>query len=330
MAETSIEWVISPDGSQGHTVNPIRFRNLETGKAGHHCEKISAGCKNCYASAMQKPYLSGLEFVTENRQRGEFFLDGAALESVLRRRIPTTYFWCDMTDLFGSWVPDEWIDRVFAGMALTPQHRHIVLTKRAARMREYWTSDLFARLVCCCNRTATGEDPHSWTGPNLTTIARKYRREPHQMRLPLPNVILGVSCENQAAADERIPHLLRTPAACRMVSMEPLLGDVRLWKLQSLDYHDNSIGYETYPLSGRQAMPDCDWKHPRLDWVIVGGESGPGARPMHPDWARSLRDQCTAAGVPFFFKQWGGVHKKAAGRLLDGRVWDERPEVLNG
>lgn len=124
MAETKIEWVIGPDGSRGHSVNPIRFRNIETGKVGHFCEKISAGCKNCYSSTMQKPYLSGLEFIAENRDKGELFLDDAALESVLRRRKPTGYFWCDMTDMFGAWVPDEWIDRCLDVMTMTPRHRH--------------------------------------------------------------------------------------------------------------------------------------------------------------------------------------------------------------
>lgn len=111
------------------------------------------------------------------------------------------------------------------------------------------------------------------------------------------NIWLGVSVENQETADERIPLLIQTPAAVRFISAEPLLGPIILPSLKS------------------------------LSWVIAGGESGPCARPMDPDWARSLRDECQTAGVPFFFKQWGGANKKAAGRLLDGRVWDEIPEV---
>lgn len=304
MPKTSIEWVISPDGSQGHTVNPIRFRNLETGKIGHHCEKISAGCANCYASAMQKPYLSGLDYRAENRQRGEFFFDEGVLDRVRRRRAPTTYFWCDMTDLFGDWVPGEWIDRCWAVMLNTPQHRHIVLTKRSLRLQDHLTSDALAG-------RAHHHNPPGW-------------------------IVLGVSCEDQAAADERIPYLLATPAACRMVSLEPLLGPIDLYHyLPSLPGSEQSCCYQSH-----------------LDWVIAGGESGPGARPMQAEWARSLRDGCERKAVPFFFKQWGEwlpashdgaptdnqvlncsdgpirVGKKAAGRLLDGRVWDERPEVL--
>lgn len=112
---------------------------------------------------------------------------------------------------------------------------------------------------------------------------------------PRPNIWLGTSVENQDAADSRIRHLLNTPAAVRFLSLEPLLG----------------------PLPGLNLEG--------IHWVIVGGESGPGARPMHPEWARDIREQCVAAGVPFFFKQWGGVNKKRAGRLLDGREWNEMP-----
>jgi protein gp37 len=115
---------------------------------------------------------------------------------------------------------------------------------------------------------------------------------------PLPNVWIGTSTEDQRRFDERLPDLLATPAAVRFLSMEPLLGAVEM------------------PL-GLGARG--------LNWVIVGGESGPGARPMHPDWARALRDHCVLDKVPFFFKQWGGVNKKKAGRLLDGRTYDEMP-----
>lgn len=153
---------------------------------------------------------------------------------------------------------------------------------------------------------------------------------------PLPHVWLGTSVEDQQRADERIPHLLAVPAAVRFLSCEPLLGplDIRKWLI---DDHTDFARAERYPF--------C------LDWLIAGGESGPNARPMHPDWPRSLRDQCTAAGVPFFFKQWGEwapreeplgrneslafhrfkdqtvyrLGKKPAGRLLDGREWSEFP-----
>ena len=180
---------------------------------------------------------------------------------------------------------------------------------------------------------------------------------------PLKNVWLGASIENQQTADQRIPHLLRCPAAVRFLSIEPLLGPV-----------DLSTWIPEHP--GMASMAEIEaWESRRLHWVIVGGESGPHARPMHPAWVRGVRDQCQAAGVPFFFKQWGEwcpsdcdnpqhygrdeiyldragrvartaspfdgnpcdagpcdasmvrVGKKAAGRTLDGRTWDEMPEV---
>jgi protein gp37 len=165
---------------------------------------------------------------------------------------------------------------------------------------------------------------------------------------PLPNVWLGVSVEDQKTADERIPLLLQTPAAVRWISAEPLLGPVDLRTIQ----HDRMVEIDALtgdhgvyrPLAGRSDR--------HLDWVVVGGESGSGARPMEEAWARSLRDQCVAAGVAFHFKQWGAhlpagcdgaeykgqqilnasnapvrIGKHAAGRLLDGRTWDEYPEV---
>jgi protein gp37 len=116
--------------------------------------------------------------------------------------------------------------------------------------------------------------------------------------LPLSNVWLGTSVEDQRWADIRIPQLLLTPAAVRFLSCEPLLGPVDLWAYLELG---------------------------GIDWVIVGGESGHGARPMNPAWARSLRDQCRDAGVAFFFKQWGGRTPKSGGRVLDGRTWDQMP-----
>lgn len=125
-----------------------------------------------------------------------------------------------------------------------------------------------------------------------------------------PHIWLLVSCEDQKTANERIPILLDTPAAVRGVSLEPLLGPVDLSHIDG----KSAVAYRMVRGEPR-----------RLDWVIVGGESGPNARPMHPDWVRSIRDQCQAAGVPFFFKQWGGKNKKQAGRMLDGQTYDQFP-----
>lgn len=137
-----------------------------------------------------------------------------------------------------------------------------------------------------------------------------------------PNIWLGVTVCNQAEADAKIPLLLQVPAAVRFVSIEPMLGPVEIGEYLS------PIGAETCNYGEAHWRKECDCRQSALDWVISGGETGPGARPMHPDWVRSLRDQCTEAGVPFFFKGWGGygpIGKKAAGRVLDGRTWEEFP-----
>lgn len=331
MGATPIEWVRNAAGEQGHTINPIRFRNLETGKVGHHCEKVSPGCKNCYASTMNGgPYLCGLTYTAENTAKGEFFLDGNALEQVLHRRKPTAYFWCDMTDMFGRWVPDKWIDQCFATMALTPQHRHFVLTKRAERLPEYFADIPYRQeVVGILAEYESGIDRFRLRLGNPEDGKPRWT-------LPLPNVWLGVSVEDRDHL-WRADVLRETPAAVRFLSVEPLLADLG----------------EIHGLSG-------------IDWVIVGGESGPGARPMDPAWPRSIRDQCTSAKVPLFFKQWGewvgGSHdrngwfypqcgpaegqpgslkliewgggvasdrvgKKTAGKLLDGREHSEYPAV---
>ncbi len=185
-----------------------------------------------------------------------------------------------MSDLFHEDVPDEVIDRVFAVMALTPQHTYQVLTKRPERMRDYFAMP------------APGEERASdrimAATYEVADYAKAFYREPSGW--PLPNVWLGVSVEDQERADERIPHLLSTPAAVRFLSMEPLLGPV--------EFSDVSRRSDAVEQLGRRALAG-------IDWVIVGGESGPHARPFDIAWARSLRDQCQQAGVAFFLKQLG-------------------------
>jgi protein gp37 len=283
------------------------------------CSIVSPGCTNCYAMKMaariQKMnrtgghgsgyvnHYDGTTKVVNGKPiwTGKLALarDALFLEP-LRRKKPTVYFVNSMGDLFHEDCPDDWISRVFGVMAQAPQHTFQVLTKRAKRMRDY------------CN-----------------TI-QKYGRIEF-----LPNVWLGVSTERQQEADERIPELLQTPAAVRFISAEPLLGaiDLRPWLSEGsgCEHCDDDRGPGGGPLCHSDRIPreqqcperlaifehdegpvDEDgapaWITPRrinLDWVIVGGESGPGSRPMHPEWARSLRDQCLAADVSFFFKQWG-------------------------
>lgn len=139
------------------------------------------------------------------------------------------------------------------------------------------------------------------------------------------NIWIGVSVENQKTANERIPHLLTVPATVRFLSCEPLLGEVDI--AESVEGTNTFWGgTETGGCMSGEWLPQIK-NHAAggISWVIVGGESGPGCRPIHPDWVRSLRDQCKQNSVPFFFKQWGGVNKKSAGRILDGRTYDEMP-----
>jgi protein gp37 len=255
---------------------------------GHYCEKISPGCKNCYASRLQPRF--GLPVFQEQRGElaGAVFLDVSKLDEVLRRKKPTTYFWCDMTDMFGEWVPLEWIAACFGVMAATPQHTHQVLTKRAARMRE-WFEWIEGRPTGLLGRARSPRfscvhQANKVLVPNLDAPPRFLTgHEPW----PLPNVWLMTSAENQEQADLRIPDLLACPAAVHGVSLEPLLAPVTLARwLHS--YH----APEEPPL-------------PTIDWAIVGGESGPKARPFNVEWAEDILDECKGTGTRVFMKQLG-------------------------
>ena len=209
---------------------------------------------------------------------------------------PRRIFVNSMSDLFHPSVPDEWIDRIFAVMALCPQHIFQVLTKRPERMLAY------------LKQVREERDMQRWVNAALGfENVGSVLSSAESWQWPLPNVWLGVSVENQAAADERIPLLLQTPAAVRFVSCEPLLGPVDLscvpWPAGFPFATDGpgSDGFDALRFDDHNSLS----RLANLDWVICGGESGPRARPMHPDWARSLRDQCANARVPFFFKQWG-------------------------
>lgn len=242
------------------------------------------------------------------------------LTAPLHWKKPRRIFVNSMGDLFHENAPDEWIDKVFAVMALCPQHQFQVLTKRAERMRAYFEKEdrIFGARRRMVFKVATDlEDSLEIAAPREVFRyqgAGEGKKELCCTGLrtwPLKNVWLGVSAERQQEADERIPHLLQTPAAIRFVSCEPLLGPIDLRGLQS-DLDQVGERYVLDALTGRvlfgsiAEQPAQQSLVAKLDWIIVGGESGPGARPMHPDWARALREQCTAAGVPFFFKQWGG------------------------
>lgn len=320
------------------------------------CSMVSAGCTNCYAMGLagsrlrNHPSRAGLTRETGGRPvwTGEVRFNEDWIDQPLRWRAPRRIFVCAHADLFHEAVPDEWIDRVFAVMALCPQHTFQVLTKRPERMREYvsrldiYTLEETEEWRAADYRVTCDDDPNgspAWHEKTaLLEEAIHLARKTLDAGKPLPNVWIGTSIEDQATADARIPHLLATPAAVRFVSAEPLLGalDLRITQARGSSRVLNALTGASFSETSLSALP----RGPGLDLVIVGGESGPRARPMHPDWVRSLRDHCVSAGVSFHFKQWGEwmfqspegratgfyrVGKKAAGHLLDGHTWDEMP-----
>lgn len=399
--QSSIEWTDS-------TWNPVLG-----------CSKVSEGCRGCYAigqahirKSNPNPKVAeafaGLTHLVNGKPEwtNRINLLPERLEQPLHWRKGRRIFVNSLSDLFHQDVPEEFVDRVFAVMALTPQHTYQVLTKRPDRMAEY-CSDPW-RFWRCVHEHFIGptlsshDDVEEWCQRKGVSRSERDRRKNllyydtqgnlDRTCLPLPNVWLGTSVEDQPSADARIPHLLRCPARVRFLSCEPLLGPVDLERwldpvgvdcpdvcperryVKRSEIETACRGDECYPL-----CPDCgaaaQWTgyDEGLDWVIVGGESGAKARRSHIQWYRDLRDQCVRAGVPFFFKQWGewtvdsedlettfpghdnalvpldptprrkgqhltpaeletAVHmrrvgKKAAGRVLDGRTWDELPEV---
>lgn len=280
MGDTTIQWTEK-------TWNPIRG-----------CSVVSPGCVNCYAmkqahrfSGDGRPY-AGLTKQTKAGPQwsGKVMLAEDHLNDPLRWREPRRVFVNSMSDLFHESVPDEWIDRIFAVMALADHHTFQILTKRAKRMHDYLVKRDWGFAV---NRIAKRVVHYNGFGEVVP---------------PLRNVWLGVSAEDQKHADERIPLLLRTPAAIRFISAEPLLGPIDLTELPSFFDGENRPLMRLNALRGRHhcgpAVKDAE---SRLDWVIVGGESGNGARPFEVSWARSIVKQCAAAKVPCFVKQLGRV-----------------------
>lgn len=239
------------------------------------CSKVSSGCANCYAETLTKRYAGAngwpatfLPWTPANAAEN-VVLHPDRLEAPFSWRKPRRVFVNSMSDLFHEQMPDDFIDQVFQVMALARQHTFQVLTKRPKRMRGWMTKPSETKAIW---------SPTSW---------------------PLPNVWLGVTVENQRWADERIPILLDTPAAVRFISCEPLLGPV-----------DLKPGDWIPPLGGGPRVNIFrPWEEmpPPLDWVIVGGESGPKHRPFDPSWARSIVAQCREAGVAAFVKQLGGA-----------------------
>ncbi|NBJ13238.1 phage Gp37/Gp68 family protein [Microvirga arsenatis] len=281
------------------------------------CSVISPGCANCYAMKMASRLVGmGVETyagLTKDSNAGPVWTGAVrlvkdALLKPLRWKRPRRIFVNSMSDLFHEAVPDEWIDRIFAVMALAPQHTFQVLTKRADRMRAYLEDCRRQNGRQHLIRAAITDLAGSRNAPGVTEAWLRISGAEENWS-PLRNVWLGVSAEDQTRANERIPDLLATPAAVRWVSAEPLLGPIDFMRIN-----------RPAPLGSMSALLCEEDQRAWLNWIVVGGESGPGARPMHPDWARSIRDQCATAGVPFFFKQWGN-YLPAGQCMADGRPW---------
>lgn len=323
---TNIEWT-------DETWNPTRG-----------CSRVSEGCRNCYAervalrfSGPGQPYEGLAKPGKGSKWTGEVRLVPEMLSKPLHWRKPRRVFVNSMSDLFHERLDFADIASVFGVMAFCPQHTFQVLTKRPGRMREFFGfhgGEILSNYNWWLNEACLRL-------PRPVTKGIRLRpREP--VALPLPNVWLGVSVEDQATADERIPLLLETPAAVRFVSYEPALGPVKFTLHGSrIRGWDEDWKYDT--------LRGCEWASPRsevepgsspsLDWIIAGSESGPGARPAELGWFRSVRDQCEAAAVPFFFKQWVGhpvdgislptpdspSGRKVSLPVLDGRQHAEWP-----
>lgn len=265
--KTAIEW-------SDATWNPV------TG-----CTKVSPGCDNCYAETFAERWRGTPGHHFENGF--DLTLRPERLGQPIRWTRPRRIFVNSMSDLFHEGVPDEFIARVFAVMAVAQQHTFQLLTKRHGRMRSLLNRPEFRAQV---------EDA-------IRGVAAAHAPDQAWFRAwPLPNVWVGVSVEDQKRAELRVPALLDTPAAVRWISAEPLLGPVDLGQVWDFcPTHDRPGQVDGWGFCVN--CPDTRG----LDWIVAGGESGPGARPMRAEWAESLRDQCARAGVPFFMKQAGTV-----------------------
>lgn len=320
------------------------------GHVGQHCEHVSPGCEHCYAETNNHRCLpsngTGLPYDRRSRDMVEAFVDEKVLlqplkwkpvteaclgcKAALAKGVinsvsgcnslesrPRRIFVENQSDLFGEWVTDEMLDQVFAVMVLCPQHIFQVLTKRPERMLRYLTRNarisvgLEALSITC----QLYERKPSNLGAGLTMSA-KPGHEGELSVWPLPNVWLGVSVEGDTVR-ERARTLLKVPAAKRFLSCEPLIESLSLRWIEAAELGTPHARHK-FPLPNAEGYCVTDEYDGlrEFDWVICGGESGPNARPMQPAWARSLRDQCAAASVPFFFKQWGewvGIESIAKG-----------------
>lgn len=260
------------------TIHKIQWLNLpgykgETWNPIIGCSKVSDGCKNCYAERMAnrlahnpKTKADYSEVITDGKWNGKTTLVHNSLFKPAGWRLPRLIFVCSMGDLFHESISFDAINMIFEEMNRHARHIFIVLTKRPERLTQFAEWKIWRK--------------------DVQNIPWR----------PSENVWIGVTAENQEQANARIPHLMKIPAAVKFVSIEPMLSQIDISFIRS----SSCSGYtplKPHPIGS----PD----RPFINWVICGGESGHNARPVHPDWVRSLKDQCQAAEVPFFFKQWG-------------------------
>lgn len=251
------------------------------------CTKISAGCANCYAETMANRLKA---MGTKGYENGfAVTLHPEKLGEPLKRKKPTMYFVCSMGDLFHEDVPFYFIDEMFAIMALTPQHTYQILTKRPEEMRDYFKLEYNGYKM-----TAYASRKIKVKGINRSStkeIGEAYTLFESENILPLSNVWLGVTIESPKHKD-RIDILRNTPAAKRFLSLEPLLEDLGGLNLDG------------------------------IDWVIVGGETGVGARPLQYEWVKNIQAQCEAERVPFFFKKWGKIAYQRGQAMTNAKVFE--------
>jgi protein gp37 len=274
------------------------------------CHHVSPGCDHCYAEQMaarivrMSPNNTKYCFViSDGKWNSTVYSKESCFDIPYKWKKPRRIFVCSMGDLFANNVPSEWIDHVMSVIADLPQHTFLVLTKRPARMLDYFSD---------------------------TTLIKRWsanRKFNFEMSWPLKNLWLGVTAENQEMANFRVPLLLHTPAAKRYVSYEPALGPVDFTKLPILTGTGTII---VNSMSGFEYYTDIDTSRydtycKMLDWIICGAESGSQRRVMDIQWARSVKNQCESVGTPFYFKQKFIGRKKIELPILDGKIYDQIP-----
>jgi protein gp37 len=302
MGTTSIEWATK-------SWNPV------TG-----CTPISEGCEHCYAKRMSARMAGRCGYPKDESFRVTFHQD--KLLEPFKWRKPQRVFVGSMTDLFHSDITDRQRDWIFQIIGLLPQHTFMVLTKRPAEMLRYFFGDRLQEEEGYTNGIIADMCSDRYWRYQTDLMNIKYLRPtyPDGWQWPLPNLWLGVTAENQARADERIPILLQIPAAVRFVSVEPMLGPVNFMQnndVRGVQFHDYSLGPWLQDIAdNRVGAPGVTWKqidenhkvlvpkiYRKLNWVIAGPETGPHARPCKREWVAGLYEQCRAAGVPFFDKR---------------------------